>query len=60
MVPTAGGVGMVDTVTANVRAVLAPHELTAVTETVPPVALAVAVIDVELELPVQPDGKVHV
>ena len=39
---------------------LVPHELFAVTEIVPPVAPAVEVIDVEVELPVHPDGKVHV
>ena len=36
---------------------LPPHELLAVTEIVPLVALAVAVMDVEVELPVQPDGS---
>lgn len=41
-------------------AVLEPHKLFAVTEIVPPVAPGVAVIEVEVELPVQPDGNVHV
>ena len=44
----------------SVPAVLVPHELLAVTEIVPPVAPAVEVIDVEVELPLHPDGKVHV
>ena len=42
------------------RALLAPHELSAVTEIVPPVAPAVAAIDVEVELPPHPDGNDHV
>ena len=48
------------TLIANVLGVLEPHELSAVTEIVPLIAPAVAVIDVELELPLQPDGKVQV
>ena len=44
----------------SVPAALVPHELDAVTEIVPPVAPAVDVIDVEVELPLQPDGIVHV
>jgi len=59
MVPMAGGVGIADTVTANVRVVLAPHELSAVTEIVPPVEPAVALMDVEVELPVHPEGNVQ-
>jgi hypothetical protein len=47
-------------VTLNVRAVPVAHELLAVTEIFPPFALAVAVIDVVVELPVHPDGNVHV
>jgi len=58
MVP--GCAGAVVTDTLRVREVPAPHELLAVTEIVPPAAPATAVIDVEAELPVQPDGKVHV
>ena len=46
--------------TVKVRAVLAPHELLAVTEIIPPDAPGVAVIDVEVELPLQPDGNVQV
>jgi hypothetical protein len=52
--------GVVGIVTLNERAVPEPHELFAVTETLPPVEPTVAVIDVEVELPVQPVGKVHV
>ena len=37
-----------------------PHELFAVTEIFPLFAPAVAVIEVESELPLHPDGKVHV
>jgi hypothetical protein len=55
-----GWEGIAFTVTASVRAILVPHELVAVTEIVPPVEPAVAVMDVEVELPVHPDGKVHV
>jgi len=58
MVP--GCAGTVVTDMLKVRAVPAPHELLAVTEIVPPVAPATAVIDVEVELPVQPEGRVHV
>jgi hypothetical protein len=47
------------TVTANVLAALDPHVLFAVTEIVP-LAPAVVVIDAEVEVPDQPDGKVHV
>ena len=57
MVPGWVGVGVTDTL--NVREVLEPHELFAVTEIFPLVP-AVAVIDVEVELPLQPEGNVHV
>ena len=39
---------------------LVPHELFAVTEIVPPFAPDVAVIELEVELPVQPEGRVQV
>ena len=55
-----GCAGAEFTVTLSVLAVLVPHALDAVTEIVPPVAPAVALIEVEVELPVHPDGKVHV
>ena len=55
-----GWAGVTVTETPRVLEVLVPHELVAVTEIVPPVATAVAVIDVEVELPLQPGGKVHV
>jgi len=58
MVPGCAGVD--ETVTLRLLAVPEPHELLAVTEIVPPVELAAAVIEVEVELPVQPDGNVHV
>ena len=43
----------------NVLAVLVPHALVAVTEIFPPLEPAVAAIEVEVELPVQPDGNVQ-
>jgi len=46
--------------TLNVLAVPEPHELLAITEIVPPVEPAVAEMDVEVELPLQPDGKFQV
>jgi len=55
-----GWAGVAATVTANVLAELVPHVLDAVTEMVPPVEPATAVIEVEDELPVHPDGNVHV
>ena len=42
------------------RGVPEPHELLAVTEIFPLFAPAVAVIEVEFELPLHPDGNVHV
>jgi len=55
-----GCAGTVVTDMLKVRAVPAPHELLAVTEIVPPAAPATAVIDIEVELPVHPDGKAQV
>ena len=55
-----GWAGGAVTDTLNVRALLVPQKLFAVTETVPPLASGVAVIDVDVELPPHPDGKVHV
>ena len=52
-----GSSGVLDTDTFIVRALLVQHELLAATETVPPIAPAVAAIDVEEELPLHPDGK---
>jgi len=43
-----------------VRTVLVPHEFVAVTEIVPPSVPAVAFIELVVELPLQPDGKVQV
>jgi hypothetical protein len=47
-------------VTFSVRAVPGPQELFAETVTSPLVAPGVTFIDVEVELPVHPDGNVHV
>ena len=60
IIPTSGTAGIAVTEMLSVRAVLNPHELFAVTEIVPPVKPAVAVIDVEVELPLHPEGNVHV
>ena len=49
-----------DTVTDNVLGVDEPQALFAVTEMFPLVALAVVVIDVVVDVPVQPTGKVQV
>ncbi len=57
MVP--GWSGSVDTETLRLRAELVPHALLAVTDKVPPLAPGVAVIEVEVELPVHPEGKVQ-
>ncbi len=55
-----GCAGVVDTVTLCVLARLVPHVLPAVTEMVPPVEPAVALIDTVVELPLHPEGKVQV
>ncbi len=55
-----GCAGVVDTVTISVLAGPAPHELSAVTEMVPPDEPAVALIDAVVELPLHPEGKVQV
>ena len=46
--------------TFSVCATLLPQVLFAVTEIVPPLLPVVVVIDVVAEVPVHPDGKVHV
>jgi hypothetical protein len=48
------------TVTTNVLGVLAPQLLFAVTDTVPPVVPAVAVIEFVVEVPVHPTGSIQV
>ena len=58
MLPGCNGSAL--TVTEYVLGVLEPHELLAATETVPPVAPTVVVIEFELELPLHPDGNNHV
>ena len=55
MVPGWGRSGV--TVTAKVLAAPLPHELFAVTATLPLVAPTVAVMEVEVEVPVQPEGS---
>jgi hypothetical protein len=46
-------------VTLNLRAVLKPQVLFAETEISPPDAPAIVVIEVEVELPLHPEGRVH-
>jgi hypothetical protein len=58
MVP--GWEGVVITVMLSNLAVPEPHELLAVTPMDPPVEPTVAVMDVDVELPLHPDGNVHV
>lgn len=58
MVP--GCAGKLVTVTANVLANDEHEPLFAVTETLPLVELAVALIEVVVDVPVQPPGNVHV
>ncbi len=55
-----GCAGVVDTVTLCVLPALVPHELLAVTETLPPDEPAVALIDVKVGVPLHPEGKLHV
>ncbi len=49
-----------ETDTANVRAMLVPQKLLAVTDMSPPLAPTVALIDVVVELPLHPEGKLQV
>ena len=58
IVPGCDGTGV--TVTASVRGVEPPQELFAVTEIFPLVALAVALMEVVVELPDQPEGNTQV
>jgi hypothetical protein len=57
---TPGWAGILFTVTANIRAVDDPQTLLAITETFPLVVLAVTLIELVVEAPVQPEGSVHV
>ena len=57
---TPGVAGAVFTVTTSVAGDELPQILLAVTETVPPVELAVVVILLVVEVPVQPPGSDHV
>lgn len=52
--------GMLVEDTLNVLAGVEPQELFAVTEIFPPVLDATVVIDVEVDKPVQPEGRVQV
>lgn len=55
-----GIAGAVIIVTASVCADEEPHELFAVTVMFPPEEPAVALIELEVDAPVQPEGNVHV
>ena len=55
-----GWEGVVITDKPNILAVPEPHELFAATPMVPPVEPAVTVIEVEVELPLHPEGRVQV
>jgi hypothetical protein len=55
-----GWEGRAVTETLNVRSELVPHELVAATDIVPPVEPGVADMDVEAELPLHPEGNVHI
>ena len=55
-----GAEGTLLTVTANDWELEDPQELLATTDTLPPVELAVARIELVVELPVHPLGSVHV
>jgi hypothetical protein len=53
-------VGTSEILTFNICTVPEPHELFATTEMIPPPEPAVAFIEVEPELPLQPEGNVQV
>ena len=55
-----GVAGTVFTTIACDEAAEVPHPLLAVTVTLPAVELAVAVIELVVDVPVQPLGKIHV
>lgn len=58
MAPGVAGIGV--TVIAKVAAEELPHELLAVTVMLPLVALAVVEMELVVDVPLQPDGNVHV
>ena len=58
MLPGCAGTGVTDT--DRVLGVLGPQALFAVTEMVPPLLPGVALIEVVVELPDQPEGSVQV
>ena len=49
-----------ETTTERLLGLLDPHELIAITEIVPPPEPTVTEIDSVVELPLQPEGNVHV
>ena len=55
-----GWKGILRTNTPNLRSELVPQELLAVTEIHPPLAPVVVVIEVLVDEPVHPEGKLHV
>ena len=55
-----GCTGVGDTVTVSVRGVLAPQALLAVTKIVPPELPAVVEMDVDADVPDQPEGRFQV
>jgi hypothetical protein len=57
-VPGVAGIG--ETVAVTVRGELLPQLLPAVTEMVPPAAPATSTMLLVVDVPVQPDGFVHV
>ena len=56
----AGWLGTEFILTTNVTGELFPQLLVATTESVPLVVPAVTFIEFEVEVPLQPDGKVHI
>jgi hypothetical protein len=56
----AGCAGMLFTVTTKIRAGDDPQTLLALTETFPLVVFVVILIELVAELPVHPEGNVHV
>jgi hypothetical protein len=55
-----GCTGVGDTFTFRVRGVLAPQALLALTKMAPPVLPTVPLMDVDVEVPDQPDGRFQV
>jgi hypothetical protein len=55
-----GITGIDVTVTFKLRTCPVPHEFLEATDIVPPLAPVVTDIDSEVEMPLQPDGSVHI